>query len=328
VIESVDEVALTELEEVELLLVEYQGNGTQRLLDEAEAELANLAAVERRNRQYAARLRALEAELARLRGDEQRASELAGEAIDLWATDEVALLVQATLVDSPEASLELLSAALEEADSRNRLLAERGSVLLELGRIGDALASFDEALARLPDEYQAVYGDERERAWTLRDAERLSDASADYLNTDELSFIGMTVLTQAESTLLDFLTGGRVWDPPRLFAAMTEAGLFLPDAPGPAGITSRRDAAFLLWQLLAAELGQEELLTRYSERFAGRAGARSPVPDVQIDDPWFDAVLGLVEREIMELPDGQRFFPDEIITGLDFYAWLQATEEY
>ena len=49
----------------------------------------------------------------------------------------------------------------------------------------------------------------------------------------------------------------------------------------------------------------QKLLTRYRLKYAS-----SPVPDVPVDAPWFDAVLGVVEREIMDLPDGVNFKPD------------------
>ncbi|MFP4377618.1 MAG: hypothetical protein ACLFP4_11295 [Spirochaetales bacterium] len=328
VIESADEAAFEELDDIELMLVEYQASTDESLLADAERELTALAAVERRNDRYSGRLLSLEAELARLRGRQQHAASLAAQALELAPNDEIALLVSASLAETLEAELAMLEEAIRRADSTRRLQAREGAVLLGLRRIGAALASFDEALAALPEEYQALYGEQRERAWALRESESLATASQEFLTNDELPLEGMAVLTQSESSLLDFLTGGRVWEPSRLYAAMIEAELLLPDAPAPTATTLRRDAAYLLWKLHVLEMGQGELLTRYSDRLSGPRGARSPVPDVEIDDAWFDAVLGLVEREIMELPDGRRFFPGESVTGLEFYARLQATEQF
>ena len=49
----------------------------------------------------------------------------------------------------------------------------------------------------------------------------------------------------------------------------------------------------------------------------------SPIPDVQFNDYFYTAVLVLVEREIMELPDGINFFPDYKISGIDYLDILK-----
>mgnify|MGYP007070125232 CR=1 FL=1 len=45
---------------------------------------------------------------------------------------------------------------------------------------------------------------------------------------------------------------------------------------------------------------------------------RSPVIDVKLDSPDFDAVIGCVENEIMHLEDGIEFLPDKEMSGVEF----------
>jgi hypothetical protein len=45
------------------------------------------------------------------------------------------------------------------------------------------------------------------------------------------------------------------------------------------------------------------------------------VSDLSVEDPDFDAVLGVVENEFMELPDGRSFEPDASVTKLQFINW-------
>jgi hypothetical protein len=47
------------------------------------------------------------------------------------------------------------------------------------------------------------------------------------------------------------------------------------------------------------------------------------VPDVEVGEPWFDAVLGVVEREVMDLPDGVNFRPEGEVSGLEYLTMLQ-----
>jgi hypothetical protein len=49
---------------------------------------------------------------------------------------------------------------------------------------------------------------------------------------------------------------------------------------------------------------------------------QSPIPDIPVESVFFDSVLGCVEREIMSLPDGKRFSPQERIRGTAFHAML------
>ena len=51
-------------------------------------------------------------------------------------------------------------------------------------------------------------------------------------------------------------------------------------------------------------------------------GEASPVADVPVDSPDFDAVLGCVENELMDLPDGEHFFPDKTVSGVEFKTWV------
>ena len=45
--------------------------------------------------------------------------------------------------------------------------------------------------------------------------------------------------------------------------------------------------------------------------------------DVLLDDEDFDAILGCVEFDIMELSDGINFNPDASVSGIEFDKALQ-----
>jgi hypothetical protein len=86
----------------------------------------------------------------------------------------------------------------------------------------------------------------------------------------------------------------------------------------------RADAALFIWKLLASRKESPALLSKYTQKYSGRPGASSPVPDVPLGSPYFDAVLGCVEMEIMNLPDGKNFMPDDPVSGAMFYQALAA----
>jgi hypothetical protein len=78
----------------------------------------------------------------------------------------------------------------------------------------------------------------------------------------------------------------------------------------------RKDVAYLLLNILAYLENDKTLMSKYSEKFKD-SGMESPIPDVKVTDYYFDAVLILVEREIMNLPDGINFSPLGIVSGLE-----------
>ena len=65
-------------------------------------------------------------------------------------------------------------------------------------------------------------------------------------------------------------------------------------------------------------------ITKYSERYKNKK--RSPVPDVKLDSPDFDAVLGCVENEIMHLEDGIEFGSEKEVSGIQFDESLKKIE--
>ncbi len=99
--------------------------------------------------------------------------------------------------------------------------------------------------------------------------------------------------------------------------ALKTAGLLLDPATPADSPVNRKSAAWYLWGIVARAEHDPQLLTVYRQKYT-----TSPVPDVAVSDPWFDAVLGTVEREIMDLPDGVHFRPDDPVTGLEFVSIL------
>jgi hypothetical protein len=102
-----------------------------------------------------------------------------------------------------------------------------------------------------------------------------------------------------------------------LLPALKDAGLLLDPAPSPDTPALRKHVAFFLWGVISRTEHDPKLLTRYR-----RAYTTSPVPDLAADSAWFDAALGVVEREVMDLPDGVHFNPDAPVTGLEYLGML------
>lgn len=282
--------------------------------------LTRLASVSSSDSRRTARIMALSAEAALLSGDKSQAARQLERSASFYGGDELAAIVASRLKKAPDERLEYLKGASRLVDEGQRIGAELGSAYYALGRMREALAAFDAALPGLAEEYTLLYGDERTRAYALRDAEVApSTGSLALLTAEPLSLLGMAVLAQSETNAMDWMTGGATWAPGVLFDRLMASRWYLDTGAQAMVASTRKDAALFLWSMMSR--ADTRLATRYSTRYASRG--TSPVPDVPYGSPYFDAALGLVEEDVMSLVDGKNFNPDGPVSGLDFYGWLQ-----
>lgn len=273
---------------------------------------------------WKAALHALRAELALVRRDMAAAARAAAMALELDPSEPRALLVAALALDDLQARSEALERAVEVSGREARLLAELGLCRLAQGRAAEAVSLLDEALPFLGDARASVYAAGRAEAWALREEAAVGEDAKAYVNAAPASFAAAVTILRDETGLLAAIAGGRRWAAGALFERLKGGG-FLPQTAAIGDPVLRRDLALLLWLLLAERSGDRSGLLRYT-RLWGERGGRSPVPDLAFGSPWFDAVLGCVEAEIMDLPDGASFMPDAGLTGIELFEAAKRAE--
>lgn len=289
---------------------------------ELRTELEQAAARPGQSRLAQARVGALRAEAALQAGDRSAARSLAEAAAKLSDTVEGTWLVLAELETDASRRLAMLSEGLTRAEKKSRLLCERGRELLKAGRYAEAAQDLDEGLRALDPAYRALYGADRERALSLAQAAREAGSAAAIGPSEPLegplTLRAMVERAFRETRLLSSLSANPSPAYTAALPSLRSAGLLLDPAAGPDALVTRKTVAFFLWGLVARTERDPNLLTRYRQRYSF-----SPVPDVAVEEPWFDAVLGVVEREIMDLPDGVNFRPDGEVSGLEYLSILQ-----
>jgi hypothetical protein len=171
----------------------------------------------------------------------------------------------------------------------------------------------------------------RDRAWELRNAE---GSAVDILVKSGLNWRDCITLVKNETQLLRFLTGGRDMSETDLFNRLFERS-FIPATqdinvsdwpsarPKSDDIVLRGGAAWIIWHLNAESRADRGMLSRYSARYATGNRPRSPIADIPPLSPFFDSILGCVETELISLPDGKNFKPDEPIRGAELLSALK-----
>lgn len=175
---------------------------------------------------------------------------------------------------------------------------------------------------KLDSSYRKIYGKVRDEAWSLKDVIKTDGESLKLKK--EITVLQMMEITQVETNLLYNFTASKKNTEAELYGKLSKAGLtFSASENGKPKeelskdeIVTRIKCARFLWNLKNTVLGTHKDKLKYSRMFA--LENESPVKDVAKDSPDFDAVLGCVESELMDLPDGENFFPDKNISGIEF----------
>lgn len=194
----------------------------------------------------------------------------------------------------------------------------------------ESVANFDEAFISLPGYYQYAYSKVRNRAWELRKLNtETENSNTNLLQVSEITVGQMLMIAQSNSNLLTNYNYGKILSENDLFKKIISDGLLnsatefmngeVPSSKNKISRTEKLNrliCARFLWNLYNGNKNTKAQLSKYSVMFAGIDD--SPVPDVEINSPDFDAVLGCIELEFMNLTDGINFEGEKSVSGIEF----------
>lgn len=202
------------------------------------------------------------------------------------------------------------------------LTLETALIHYDAGEYADAVAKFDEAFLSLDEFYKSAYSKLRENSWNLKDSSGSKNAAL--LSLEHLTVMQMILIANQNPELLYNYTVGKELSEKELYVKIAGSGLLNPvsqplsseNAVSKTSPVTRLIAARFLWNLFNQRKNTPQNLTKYSAAYKDKK--RSPVPDVKLDSPDFDAALGCVENEIMHLVDGIEFGSENEVTGMEF----------
>ena len=191
-----------------------------------------------------------------------------------------------------------------------------------------AVAKFDEAFISSENFYKDAYRALRDDAWNKRSLQESSQTSS-LLEKSELTIGQMMLMTQNYPNIIDYYTAGNRFGEAALFKKLVQKGLITsatqiqpPQRTYAYTKLTRSMQARFLWNIFCDKKNKPDLRTKYSTAYS-KLNAESPVKDVLLSDEDFDAILGCVEFDIMELSDGINFNPHNSVSGIEFDKALQ-----
>lgn len=277
-----------------------------------------------------------------MEGKKSKAAECYRDSKAIKGGDDYVLLLGSKLEKNIDSSIQKIDEILSFDPNNSILLLEKGKLLYSKKQYDKSIAFIDEAFIEFDNQgrsnYRAVYKNFRDKVWILYnsgiDVENSSVLSSEQNLASKLTKETMVQLAYEKTGLLNDFTTGTKLSASRLTEKVAEAGMFNPatDPTDGQGLSAeilnseaikRITCARFLWNLYVMNRGNPKLAVKYSNRYKKNPAAKSPVADVEISNPDFDAVLGLVENEIMNLPDGKNFFPDTEVVVLDYLSYLK-----
>ena len=287
----------------------------------------------------AGRLQALEGLVLLLQKRNKKALELYNSAKSLQSGDVYVLLLNSRLMQNAENSLTEIDEYLLFDYDNPVFLLEKGILLNKLGKYAQAVANFDNSFLIFDNQnnffYREKYGLIRDNAWKYYSAG--ADSSTQNLS-ESLSCEGMISLTVENTNLLsDFLQDSK-FSLSDLLKKLENSGYFTAVGDGSDNSFSSKElinsseitrtlCARFLWNLYINESGNIKLRNAYSARYSRMKESFSPIEDVPLNSIDFDACVGVVEKEIMNLTDGRLFEGDTSVSAIDFLEYVKNLEK-
>lgn len=276
-----------------------------------------------------ARLSSLEGLLYLMAGKKTNAQECFKIAKAAQPADQYCQILGIKLERDNETQLKKLDELLQIEEDNALANLEKSKILFALNNTSEAVAAMDKALLQFTNPYYVEkYTELKELMWTTYE----NSSSVDIKNRP-VTPVRAVEITMSNSPLLNFFTAGMKIKTTALIKNLEKQGFFSAATDSNnqkktsktflnASELNRQMVSRFLWNLYIANIGNPDYKTQYSKIFVENQQLESPLPDVSIQNKDFDAVLGCVEHEIMDLKDGIHFDPFSTVSEAEFANYI------
>lgn len=304
------------IEILQLKLLDYRDSKNIGILKEAENDLKQIEKRGKYNKQYRAKVFGLFGMVYFYKNDKNKVKKYIEEIEYSNKAEEYYFILQALLEKNPDAQIMILNQGEREADTNLFIKLQLADIYFTQADYRSAAALYDQALKGLPAAFKPYYKQNRDLSYHYMENPTDKISAKDILRVDTVTIRHVVSFIHAETSFFDHLTAKKDIKPTDLLTKLKSAGYVHNKKLADKDICARRDLAYLLLQILVFLKNDQSLLDKYSKKYRG-TGRKSPIPDINVADYYFDSALILVEREIMNLPDGKNFFPGKTVSGLE-----------
>jgi hypothetical protein len=320
---------------VDVLLLKYKVSGNQELLSSAESIIKDLDGQSKRNKYFEAKVIALYAQLAETKNDMTLISNYIIEIEKRNTGEERLYMLKADLEKDINKKETIIKTGIEKADENNLLKLYLGDVYFLKGKFAESAAMFDDAFINLSPDYKEFYTKRRDIAYNFSSNPPKNVNSIKLLLEDEITVSSLIQLTLNELDVFKKTINYKSESVKDVFEMLKTGDYFYKENPVKLDDKiKRKDIAYFILHIIARLDKNDILLTKYINKSAKTNNPDqtsielSPVPDIKFSDYFYTAVLVLVEREIMDLPDGTNFAPEKSMNSLDYLGIIKKVSKF
>lgn len=327
VISSIDQEQINRLNDIYWLIQDYRFNDRKDSLASAEKKLDAVDLTEIYNDDYKAKIIGFRALASFYQGRIFESERLLRELEEITLDEEIFWIVSALLIESKTERLALLLEGSEKVFTIDRLNSYLAYANLENEEYGEAAALYDTILLEESD-FLDYYRNMRDLAFLFMQNPPSSFETGSIMAAGQIDMSDLIDIFYLETGYFS------EYDSAQIENILLGKRYFFEDVFFPENPLVRKELAYFLFALIADRNRDVSLWEQFDEYYKPdlsdemkeQMDGMSPIGDIPAFRYYFYPVLFLVEGEIMELPDGENFFPNDLVKGTELIDIISGLE--
>jgi tetratricopeptide (TPR) repeat protein len=329
---NTDPKTVEKINDIEKLLLEYKfGDNINKkdLSQEIKSRIAELSKSVKNIKQLDAKLSGLGGEYEFSQNNIPKVKGYISDIEKKYDKEELLYILRALLAKDDSEKEKHLLIGLNKADDNNKIKLYLADIYFDKRDFKKATGYYDEALKNLPSFYEIYYSKKRNLSYQLIKIKFKNTGSYNLVKKDKLTIADAIQLTLNETDFLAKINKEDSMD--NIFKTLLSDKYFINTAKfALSGNIERKDIAFFIVNAIAAMSNNSQLLDKYKPDYTYSRHVESKasrIKDVKASDYYFNACMICIELELMDLMDGENFYPKGNISGIDFYIILKKAAE-
>jgi hypothetical protein len=332
VVESISDEDYRNIDQADLLILRYRMDKTPELLAQIKTEIKNLEKNNKNHKKYEAIILGLYGAVELLENNTVSVKNTVNEIQKRNPNEERYFLLSAELENDRTKKEEIIRTGIEKADTNQKLKLFLADLYFLSGDFTKAVELYDDAIGQLAAEFKVFYKTRRDVAYLFINHPPRSRDTIELVQKKELSIRDLIRLSVNEILILSGYLGSQNLSGESLFDKMKNDSFFYHSQFTSLKLNDpvkRRDVAYFVLKTISMIENNPLLIQKYNKEYSANKDKSaeifkiSPVPDISPSDYFYTAALILVERELLDLPDGINFKPEESLNGEQYYELIR-----
>jgi len=324
------------IKESDFLIIQYEFNNDSNILLKLKTNIDDLDKLTENNKPLKAKILGFFAQLAFAQKTEPaKLRKIIEEIKSINKNEEKLFIIESNLQTDINEKIKILNNGLKKADTNNFIKLNLAMYHFHLGSFKKSIELFDESFIKLQDNIKNFYINTRNLAFhfiknPLKNKDIIAKISLKIINYADLIDI-----IKSETNIFLKLFNNEQKSTEEYFKNIFDKKYIYNTDTTIYDLITKKDLAYLLFNFLIKIENNPMLAEKYKfnynpDEYNAELYAKeiSLIKDVPANKYYYNAALILIEKEIMDLADGNNFFPDTYVTGIQAYESIQKISSF